>query len=126
MHWKKANPQLIALLESQMKDFISERRPMFGAPTFFIRGNMFAGVHEDSVILRLSDSDLKAIMARYPEVKPFTPMGGHVMKEYAALPENFMSNSEVFKSWLKKSYAYAGSIPPKVKKAGTAKKHDGI
>jgi TfoX/Sxy family transcriptional regulator of competence genes len=122
MPWKKANPQLIALLEAQMKNYLSERRPMFGAPTYFVSGNMFAGVHEDTVILRLSESDLKEIMARHLEVKPFTPMGGHVMKEYAALPEKIVSNNEVFKNWLKKSYSYAASIPPKAKKARGGKK----
>ena len=116
MPWKKANKELIMLLESRMKDFLSERRPMFGSPTFFLRGNMFAGVHEDTVILRLAAPDLKEIMARHPEVKPFTPMGGRVMKEYAALPEKTVK-SEVFGNWLKKSYAYAASLPPKTKKS---------
>jgi TfoX/Sxy family transcriptional regulator of competence genes len=126
MPWKKANPELIALLEAQMKDYLSERRPMFGSPTFFLRGNMFAGVHEDTVILRLSDTDLKEIMARHPEVKPFTPMGGRIMKEYAALPEKIVRSKEVFRSWLNKSYSYAGSIPPKAKKPKVVKRREGI
>jgi TfoX/Sxy family transcriptional regulator of competence genes len=120
MPWKKANPELIVLLEAQMKDFLAERRVMFGSPTFFIHGNMFAGVHEDNLILRLSQKDLESILSA-PGVKPFTPMGGRVMKEYAALPATLVKDTTTFKAWLKKSFAYAGSLPVKAKKGGKKK-----
>jgi TfoX/Sxy family transcriptional regulator of competence genes len=110
--WKKANLELIALLEKAMRDFASERRPMFGAPTFFVRGNMFAGVHEDTVIMRLSPADLKQIQADYPAVRPFTPMG-RVMKEYAALPASLVKDEAAFRGWLERSFAYAAAMPPK-------------
>ena len=121
MPWKKANPELIAILEKAMRDFVAERRPMFGSPTFFVRGNMFAGVHEDTVILRLSDTDLKKVMGEHTEVGPFTPMG-RVMREYAALPANVVKNEAVFKNWLKRSFAYASSMPPKSERGKGSRK----
>jgi len=118
--WKKANKDLIELLEKQLGDCRCERRLMFGSPTFFINGNMFAGVHEDTIIARLPENDQKEISAKFDEVRPFTPMGGHVMKEYIAIPESVAVRPGVLKHWLDSSYRYAGSLPPKSvkKKAG--------
>ncbi len=114
--WKKANKELIRLLESEMLKYKCDRKMMFGAPTFFINNNMFVGVHEDTVIIRLSEGDRKDIFSLYSDVSPFVPMEGRVMKEYAALPESICSKAEIFKEWLNRSYQYAVSLPPKEKK----------
>ncbi len=116
MAWKKANKELIRLLESEMLTYRCDRKMMFGSPTFFINNNMFAGVHEDTVIIRLSEGDRKDIFSLYNEVSPFIPMEGRVMREYAALPESICSKAEIFKEWLNRSYQYAVSLPPKEKK----------
>jgi TfoX/Sxy family transcriptional regulator of competence genes len=122
MPWKKANKDLIDILEKMMLNYRCDRRMMFGAPTFFVNGNMFTGVHEDSIILRLSETDLKEMFAQFKEVKPFTPMGGHAMKEYAAVPESLASNPDAFKYWLDKSYNYASSLPQKAAKRTSGKR----
>ena len=113
MAWKKANKELISLLESEMLKYKCDRKMMFGSPTFFINNNMFADVHEDTVIIRLSEGDRKDIFSLYGEILPFVPMEGHVMKEYAALPESVSSKAEIFEEWLERSYQYAVSLPPK-------------
>ncbi len=87
MPWKKANRELMQLLEGSLQSYQTERKMMFGSVTFFVNNNMFAGVHEDNVILRLSEADRQEIFSNYDEVTQFTPMG-RVMKEYAALREN--------------------------------------
>ena len=89
---------------------------MFGSPTFFVNNNMFAGVHQDTVILRLSETDRSSIFSLYPDVTPFTPMPGRIMKEYAALPQAICDDEAVFHEWLEDSYNYAASLPPKEKK----------
>ena len=38
---------------------------MFGSVTFFVNNNMFAGVHEDNVILRLSEADRQETFSSY-------------------------------------------------------------
>lgn len=121
MPWKKANNDLIDLLDKMMLNYRSDRRVMFGAPTFFVNGNMFAGVHEDTIILRLSEIDLKEIYGRFKDVKPFTPMGNHIMKEYAAVSESFVEKPVMLKQWLDKSYKYASSLPPKAAKRSSKK-----
>lgn len=121
MPWKKANKDLIKLLEETVPLYKCDMKAMFGSPTFFINGNMFAGVHEDTVILRLSEEDRKQIQSLHAEVKPFTPMQGHIMKEYMALPQSFCSKREIFRDWLKHSYQYATTLPPKKPKVSRKK-----
>jgi TfoX/Sxy family transcriptional regulator of competence genes len=90
---------------------------MFGAVTYFVNGNMFAGIHEDTIILRLSEKDRQEIMAADDEVKLFEPMEGRPMKEYVALPEPVYNQPDIFQRWLKRSYEYALSLKPKEKAA---------
>jgi TfoX/Sxy family transcriptional regulator of competence genes len=116
MPWQKANPKLIEALEKVVIDYPCDRRFMFGSPTFFVNGNMFAGVHQDTVILRLSAKDLDTLFKQHPEAGPFTPMPNRPMKEYAALPESLVKNSAAFSALIKRSYEYAMSIPPKPEK----------
>jgi TfoX/Sxy family transcriptional regulator of competence genes len=111
--WKKANRNLIQLLENTVIKFPCDRRFMFGSPTFFVSGNMFSGVHQDTVILRLPDSERAALFKKHPEAGVFTPMPGRPMKEYAALPESLVKNTDLFVSLVERSYKYALSIPPK-------------
>ena len=113
MPWQKANPKLIGLLEESVIKYPCDRRFMFGSPTFFVSGNMFAGVHQDTVILRLSEKERNALFVKFPDAGPFTPMEGRPMKEYAALPERLVKNSKVFDGLVKRSYEYAKSIPVK-------------
>jgi TfoX/Sxy family transcriptional regulator of competence genes len=113
MPWQKANPTLIELLEKVVIEYPCDRRFMFGSPTFFVNNNMFAGVHQDTVILRLSDADRASLYKAHPETGPFTPMPSRPMKEYAALPENLVKNSALLADFVKRSYEYASSVPAK-------------
>jgi TfoX/Sxy family transcriptional regulator of competence genes len=122
MAWEKANQNLIQLLENTVIDYPCDRRFMFGSPTFFVGGNMFAGVHQNTVILRLPDAERIALFHKHPEAGTFTPMPGRPMKEYAALPESLVKNKAVFAGLVERSYNYALSIPPKPAKP---KKHSG-
>jgi len=115
MKWKKVTPELNAFLEKNMAFFAADRRPMFGASTYFVNGNMFAGIHEDTIILRLSEKHRQEIMKEYDEVRPFEPVEGRPMKEYITLPEDIYSQSEIFQKWLKRSYEYALSLKPREK-----------
>ena len=117
MKWKKVTPELNAFLEEQMAAFKADRRPMFGALTYFVNGNMFAGIHEETIILRLSEKDRAEIMAEFDEVRLFEPMEGRPMKEYVALPEPVYSRSDPFQKWIRRSFEYASSLKPKEKPA---------
>ncbi len=92
-----------------------EPRKMFGYPCAFVNGQMFVGVFADRLMLRLSDGD-RAKFLKLPGAKPFEPMPGRVMKEYVEVPQAVTESADL-KRWLKKSLAYAQSLPPKVKKS---------
>jgi len=125
MPWKKASADLIKLLEESMVNFRCDRKMMFGSPTFFVNNNMFAGVHQDTIIMRLSEQDRQEIQSRYDEAAPFEPMAGRIMKEYVALPESLSGNNDMLQEWLNRSYEYALSLPPKEPKRPRKKKQAG-
>lgn len=121
MEWKKVSPELVEVLDSYLQGYAAERRKMFGCPTWFVNGNMFAGVHQDSLFIRLSAEDREAAFAFSDEIAPFEPVKGQVMKEYVVFPEHLLAQRELFRQWLDRSYAYVSSLPPKEKKAARTK-----
>ena len=115
MAWMKVPEQLKEFMDRKTAGLECEKKPMFGCPAYFVNRNMFAGAHEDKVMLRLSEADRDEIKARYDEVAAFEPMKGRPMREYVALPATVYDGEE-FDDWLRKSYEYASSLPPKAEK----------
>jgi len=122
MPWKKASRELIDILEIAMGEYPCERRMMFGSPTFIINNNMFAGVHQGTIIIRLSAKDRSEIMESYDEITPFEPMAGRIMKEYVTMPESVAGDRALFNEWLNRSYQFASSLPLKERKRKTKRK----
>lgn len=86
---------------------------LFGAPCWFVGGNMFAGIFANDIFLRLREADL--VEAKCLGAKPFEPVNGRVMKEYVTFPEALLGEKPLF-AWLEKSYLYASSLPVKMGK----------
>jgi TfoX/Sxy family transcriptional regulator of competence genes len=116
MRWKKSSGALTELLETAMGDFPADKRLMFGGPAYFVNNNMFAAVHQDGIIVRLAGEDRDAMLAGYDGAAPFEPMEGRAMKAYVTVPEALYNDREALREWLNRSYAYAESLPPKVRK----------
>jgi TfoX/Sxy family transcriptional regulator of competence genes len=114
--WKKSSPELSKVLEKALLRFTCDRRMMFGSPVYMVNRNMFAGVHQDNIFIRLSEADRKAVLGKVPGAAQFEPVKGHIMKEYITLPEGLYSDEDAFQQWLKRSAAYAASLPPKAQK----------
>ena len=89
-------------------------RPMFGCPAYFTGGNLFAGVWQETLMLRLSEDDRAEVTAAGGG--PFEPMPGRPMKEYVALPPSMVADPDATAAWVRKAAAYAASLPPKKKK----------
>lgn len=113
--WRRPSEALGELLAEATAELDCEPRRMFGCPCYFVNNNMFVGIHQETVILRLSPDDREEIQAQYDEVGSFDPMGGRPMREYMAIPEELMDD-DAFSGWLDRSYGYASSLPPKEKK----------
>jgi TfoX/Sxy family transcriptional regulator of competence genes len=114
--WKKSSPELATILEKALLRFTCDRKQMFGSPVYIINRNMFAGVHEDHIFIRLSEADREEILDEVPGAARLEPLKGHVMKEYIVLPKTVYDDEKAFDGWLRRSHAFAVSLPPKAGK----------
>ncbi|MGZ3512512.1 MAG: TfoX/Sxy family protein, partial [Thermodesulfobacteriota bacterium] len=90
-------------------------RKMFGYSCVFAKGNMFAGLHEAGMVLRLPEEQRDEFL-RLKGAKQFEPMPGRVMREYAVVPEVLLDSPERLRAWVEKSLAYISSLPAKPKR----------
>ncbi|HET6475656.1 MAG TPA: TfoX/Sxy family protein [Thermoleophilia bacterium] len=116
--WRKPDETLVRLLDETISglefDQPVDYRPMFGCPAYFTGGNMFAGVWQETVMLRLPEDERAAVTAAGGG--PFEPMEGRPMKEYVALPASMVADPAEAAGWVRRAAAYAASLPPKQKK----------
>ncbi len=122
MKWEKCSNELTDVLAAAMIAIPSQRRMMFGCPTYSSNGNMFTGVHQSDIFIRLSAADRKAFLAAFDEVSPFEPVAGHVMKEYVTVPAAVYDHPEIFATWLNKSLKTVAALPAKLPKPKSVKK----
>ena len=97
-----------------------EVKPMFGNLGAFVHGNMFAGLFGPAVGVRLDDTaraELEAVDGTGPFGPAERPMGG-----YTSMPEAWRGTPEVAASWVERALSHVSTLPPKVKKAKSARK----
>lgn len=121
MDWEKADQNMADDLEKLIINYESRKKPMFGAPVYFVNDNMWTGVKGGKVFLRLSEDDRLAIQSECDEIKPFEPRPNFIMKEYVEIPESKLADDEFIHNWLDVSYSFVKALPPKVKKGKKAK-----
>jgi len=111
--WQKAPQELIAFFMEAMK-YLPEAEPrkMFGYPCAFVNGQMFTGLFEDSMFVRLSEAD-RAVFRALDGAHPFEPTPGRPMREYSVVPAAMLQNTPELDAWLAKSFNYAKSLPAK-------------
>ena len=86
-------------------------REVFGYPSCVRHGNMFMGLYEDSLILRLAEPDRAEFLSRYGG-ELFEPLPDRPMKEYVVVPPALVGTAEI-EDWVRRSLAYAGQLPPR-------------
>ncbi len=116
MAWKKAPDALKVLMEKAMQGIHAEKRSMFGFPCWFVNGNMFAGLFEDTVFVRLSPAQTNKASAAGRPFAPFSPMPGRPMKDYSLIPKDLYTVPSRFGPLLEEASAHAASLPSKPKK----------
>ena len=117
MAWAKPSPRLIARFDRALPaDPRIERRQMFGCPCAFTGGQMFAGLFQEQLFVRLGEAERAALLAE-PGAAPFVPMPGRVMREYVCVPRPLTSRR--LPQWLLAAFAYAASLPPKATRPRT-------
>ena len=116
MKLRKSPEALVAVFDGVMPGPPATKRKMFGFPAGFVNGNMFMGLFEDSMILRLPSESREELMQSHG-AKAFAPMAGRVMKEYVVLPESILRDRQRLSSWVAKALVYGESLPAKIKSA---------
>jgi TfoX/Sxy family transcriptional regulator of competence genes len=120
-HFTKAPESLVAAFTKAAEGVTgASQRTMFGYPAAFLSGNMFAGVFQDTVIVRLPQELREALIEQGG--RPFEPMPGRVMKEYVVLPANTGRSPKLLHDWMDEAASYARTLPPKAA-AAARKKH---
>ena len=114
--WRPAPREAVAAFEAATSGLPgAEPRKMFGYSCVFAKGNMFAGLHEAGMILRLPDEQ-RAEFLRLKGSKQFEPMLGRVMREYVVVPKVLLNAPEELRPWVEKSLAFVSSLPAKTKR----------
>ena len=121
MKLQKSPPELETVFEQVFPDDPrAERRKMFGFPSGVVNGNMFGGLFEQDIVLRLGAADLHMIVTEYG-AQPFEPMG-RPMTDYVTVPPAIVQEPQRLREWLQRAFEHAAALPPKEKKPPKAKK----
>ena len=121
MKFQKSPPELEQLFADVFPDDPrAERRKMFGYPAGFVNGNMFGGLWQDRVVLRLADADRERLSKDHG-AEPFEPMG-RAMKGYVTVPSAIHGDANQLREWLQRAFEFGASLPAKEKKPKTTTK----
>jgi TfoX/Sxy family transcriptional regulator of competence genes len=122
MDWKKPPEWLVEAFSELVPDDDPrvERRTMFGYPCAFASDNMFIGLHQDNMVLRLPEGDRERFLEEYKS-ETFQPFPGRIMREYAVVPHDLIRHPEALEPWIRRSLEFAAAVKPKAKKARARK-----
>jgi TfoX/Sxy family transcriptional regulator of competence genes len=112
MQWRKSPQELIDLFASVVPGPPAVQRKMFGYPAGFINGNMFMGLFQDDMILRLPEGPREELL-KIDGAKMFEPMPGRLSREHVVVPPRVMANKKELVSWVSKALEYGASRKPK-------------
>ncbi len=114
MPWEKSSPALVERFKTAIPAHpeITPKK-MFGYEACFVKGNFFAGLHEQNVVLRLPNG----IRERIPELssaKGFDPMSnGKGMKDWFVVPRTVTQSSAKLGTLLADAFAHVVELPAK-------------
>lgn len=114
--FRKSPPELVdRFAELAELTPAATRKQMFGYPTCVLGGNMFMGLHDTRMFLRLSEPDRELFTSDHGG-EVFEPMPGRPMREYVVVPAAMLAEDSIV-DWVRRSYEYAQQLPPKKPKA---------
>ena len=116
-----ANPDYetnLALYEALIATHPKIERKGKTSPYTSVNGHMFSYLSKEGELgLRLSAEDRAAFVEKYKS-QPFIQYGA-VMKEYVAVSDALLANTEELKGYLVSSYDYVSALKPKPTKKKT-------
>ncbi|HEX9941229.1 MAG TPA: TfoX/Sxy family protein [Thermoanaerobaculia bacterium] len=123
MAWRKSPEWLVEAFGEIVPDEDPrvERRKMFGYPCAFANDNMFIGLHQENMLMRLPEGDRERFLKEY-KTEIFQPFPGRVMKEYVVVPHELVRKPKALEPWIRRSLEYAASVKPRAKKKSGGRK----
>jgi hypothetical protein len=117
MRFKKSSPEIVARFADALPgSALIEKRKMFGYPSAFVRGNYFAGLFEENVVLRLPEP-LRGKLPELANAAVFDPMRtGSGMKGWLVVPAKVASKPHALAALLEAALPLVATLPPKAKK----------
>ena len=109
---KRSEDELRELIKRHISDVEYVEKKMFGKFAYFINRNMFSGVHQSYLFLRLSSDDRDEALSQ-DGITVFEPRKGMVMSEYIAMLNSVLDEKSKVKELFQKSISYVSSLPPK-------------
>ena len=107
MAWKKNSPEAIRRFDEAAGVPGAERKIMFGCPVYELRGQRYAMLHENRVVLRLSDEHAAQLIAKGG--RTWEPMKGRRSKDKMVVPEPIAANVRSLRVWVQRAIEYAQS-----------------
>src|SRR5579859_4616972 len=111
MQWRKSSQQLIDTCDAVVPGPPATPRKMFGYPAAFVTGNMFMGLFQEDMILRLPEAERSELLKVGGRI--FEPMPGRPMREYVAVPPALLASHEKLRPCVAKALEYGASLKPK-------------
>ena len=110
MAWRKSSPELVRAFDSALpQSSLIERRKMFGYSAAFVHGNMFAGLYQEDVLVRLPEAERQALFSSGG--RNFEPMPGRDEE----------SDGRTLSLWLRKAFDHTSQLPAKGTRAANSK-----
>jgi hypothetical protein len=117
MRFKKSSPEIVVRFEGALpRSPLVEPKRMFGYPASFVRGNFFAGLHEDNVVIRLPEP-LRTKLPELVNATAFDPMrNGRGMKDWFVIPPAVAASPKRLAALFAAALPLVSTLPPKAKK----------
>jgi TfoX-like protein len=107
MTWKKNSPEAVQRFDKFVAVPGARRSVMFGCPIYILRGQRYASLHQNRVVLRLSPKDPAQLIAKGG--RPFEPFKGRPVRDRVTVPETIAANARSLRGWVRRAVQHAGS-----------------
>ena len=86
-------------------------KKMFGGVCYLLNGNMFCGIQNDALIVRLGKTAAEQAL-RQSHVNPFSPTG-RPMKDWVLVEQPAVQSDTDLKKWLDQARRFTQTLPAK-------------
>lgn len=116
MKWIKSPAALVEQFARILPaDPAVEPRKMFGYPAGFVRGSFFAGLFQDTLVLRLTPATCAA--AREAGWTDFEAFPGRSMTNWVRATPALLKDEKKLRTWVAKAFQDQLAAPPKAARA---------